>query len=99
MAFFMIFSFLKKNLDIKKIIEFEFLNPIVGCYQVHSGVAVLPFNVTAQIFFVSEMWRYVFGVANIPSKFECSNPFPRCGVFFMKEKRLIHETSSSSRLQ
>ena len=81
MAFFYDFFLFKKKLRYKKIIEFKFLNPIVGCYQVHSGVAVLPFNVTAQIFFVSEMWRYVFGVANIPSKFECSNPFPRCGVF------------------
>ena len=32
--FFMIFSFFcQENLDIKKLTEFQFLNPIVGCCQ------------------------------------------------------------------
>ena len=62
--------------------EFEVFNPMVGVQSGYTQVLrFFPPNVTTQILLVSEMWSYRFGVANLSSKFDCSNPFPRCGDF------------------
>ena len=51
-VFYDFFYFLSKNLDMKKLTEFEVLNSIVGyCDSINSGLA------------------------DLTSKFECSNPF------------------------